>query len=133
MKKTINIDTITRVTLIPIAESSWKIIPAYEYIPSIFEDVVWFITRKPVRVSETVWTEYWYCLYTLEEFTEHETTRFINNWKVYDMCQVYVEYISGNSTTRHFRDTEKAKDFYSYIIMGINNKYCYDEETPNIQ
>jgi hypothetical protein len=41
MKKTINADAVARVTFVPISESdSWKMIPAMEYIPSIFDDVL---------------------------------------------------------------------------------------------
>lgn len=134
MKRTINIEEVVHVTLVPLKESGlWKILPAYEYIPSIFEDVVWFITRRLVQVPERVKYDHSSFTYTLEEFQECEPLRFILNWKIYDMCKVYIEYTSGNSTTRYFRDTDKAKDFYDSVSLKIPNRLMYNEELTNIQ
>jgi uncharacterized protein YfaP (DUF2135 family) len=42
-------------------------------------------------------------------------------------AQVYVEYISGKSTTTYFHDNEKADKFYNSLVDIIRNEFSYDE------
>lgn len=124
MKTTINIKQITQVQFFPEKENySYEVVQETERMPSFFEDVWWFITRRPIRTRAGI-RFCWSSLIT--PFDEWADTRyFIRDNKVWNKSNVVVRYTSEYELDRYFDTEAQAYEFYTILKDLIPNKYSF--------